>query len=123
MARVFIADDETLILSLMSRALSEIFGHQVVTIAAADEILPALRRHHPDILLQDVNMPGLDLGAVMAAIRGDAELARIPVVLFSASPQEEAARSLDADAAVAKSIDFDELEALIDRLVRHGRRF
>jgi CheY-like chemotaxis protein len=44
-----------------------------------------MARVRPDVVLQDVRMPGLQLEALLAAIRARPDLARTPVILFSAS--------------------------------------
>ena len=59
--------------------------------AVSDGLLAveAVRRLHPDLVLTDVMMPGLDGFAVLEAIRNDASLNSTPVILLSARAGEE----------------------------------
>jgi CheY-like chemotaxis protein len=64
----------------------------------------------PDLILLDLNLPRLDGREVLAIIKGDPELRRIPVVILTTSEAEEdVLRSYDlhANAYVTKPVDFD----------------
>jgi CheY-like chemotaxis protein len=52
-----------------------------------DEETPA--EHEPDLVLLDLNLPGLDGCQVLAAIKNDRELRPIPVVILTTSDREE----------------------------------
>lgn len=81
--RVLLVDDEPSILGSASALLRE-FGYDVVTHADARTIAEAVARERPDVLLQDVRMPGLDVAALVAALRADARARSTRIVLFSA---------------------------------------
>ena len=64
----------------------------------------------PDLILLDLNLPGRDGRQVLADIKGDPELRRIPVVVLTASnADEDVIRSYDlhANAYVTKPVGFD----------------
>ena len=64
----------------------------------------------PDLILLDLNLPRSDGREVLAEIKGDPELRRIPVVVLTTSQAEEdILRSYDlhANAYVTKPVDFD----------------
>ncbi len=64
----------------------------------------------PDLVLLDLNLPRMDGREVLAAIKGDPELRRIPVVVLTTSEAEEdIVRSYDlhANAYVTKPVHFD----------------
>jgi CheY-like chemotaxis protein len=64
----------------------------------------------PDLILLDLNMPRMDGREVLAAIKDDPELRRIPVVVLTTSEAEEdILRSYDlhANAYVTKPVHFD----------------
>src|SRR5438876_9311212 len=93
--RVLVVDDEPSILH-STRLLLEQMGFEVSTCQATEDILPTARRERPGVILQDVRMPGLDLGALLRTLRADRELSAIPVVVFSASmDMDEIAARLD----------------------------
>ena len=77
---------------------------------------------HPDLVLLDVLMPGLDGYAVCARIRADATLAAVPVIMVTAnyvSADVEAARRVGADDFLVKPFDpvllLDKANALLGR--------
>lgn len=64
----------------------------------------------PDLILLDLNLPRMDGHEVLAEIKSDADLQRIPVVILTTSDAEEdVLRSYDlhANAYVTKPVDFE----------------
>ncbi|GAA2598643.1 response regulator [Winogradskya consettensis] len=95
---IVVAEDHEDILFVLRRAL-ERAGHEVVTTTDGEEALEAVRKHLPDIVVTDVDMPkmtGLDL---CRAIRADEGLRHIPVVLASGSMLPGDARAAEAGAS------------------------
>jgi CheY-like chemotaxis protein len=81
---IVVAEDHEEIRYVVQRAL-ERAGHVVVATEDGAEALAAVRKHLPDMVVTDMDMPrmtGLDL---CRAIRADARLRHIPVVLASGS--------------------------------------
>jgi CheY-like chemotaxis protein len=65
----------------------------------------------PDLILLDLNLPGKDGREVLAEIKNDPDLRRIPVVVLSSSILEEDVRmayGLQANCYVVKPADIDE---------------
>jgi CheY-like chemotaxis protein len=74
----------------------------------------------PDLILLDLNLPRKDGRAVLRAIKGDPELAAIPVIIMSTSqdPEDiESAYRLNANSYLIKPDDVDELFAAMQTLV------
>ena len=114
MPKVLLVDDEPAILESTRLLLSEM-GYEVVCVSAASDILPMLRRHVPDLLLQDVRMPGLDVQALVKSMRSEERLANIPVLLFSASMEiEEIAARVGAANHLEKPFKPQELVNAIE---------
>ena len=70
----------------------------------------------PDLILLDLNLPGLDGKAVLSEIKQDAELKRIPVSILSSSTAEgDVAQSykLGANCYVVKPIDFKSFQGIV----------
>ena len=64
----------------------------------------------PDLVLLDLNLPRMDGREVLAAIKDDPTLRRIPVVVLTTSEAEEdvlRSYSLHANAYVTKPVDFE----------------
>ena len=73
----------------------------------------------PDLVLLDLNLPRMDGREVLEAIKGDAELASIPVVVLTTSESEDdvvRSYSLHANAYVTKPVDFDRFIAIVRQI-------
>lgn len=77
-------DDEPEVLR-STQILLAYLGYDVTTASDPDDVVPLMASLRPDVVLQDVRMPGLRLDTLFAAIRENPDLARTPVILFSAS--------------------------------------
>lgn len=70
----------------------------------------------PDLVLLDLNLPRRNGREVLADIKGDPSLRRIPVVILTTSDAEEdviAAYDLHANAYVRKPVDFEQFVAAV----------
>jgi CheY-like chemotaxis protein len=73
----------------------------------------------PDLILLDLNLPKVDGREVLAFIKGDARLRRIPVVILTtSSAEEDIARSYDlhANAYVTKPVDFEQFMSVVRKV-------
>jgi CheY-like chemotaxis protein len=73
----------------------------------------------PDLILLDLNLPRMDGHEVLANIKSDADLQRIPVVILTTSDAEEdVLRSYDlhANAYVTKPVDFERFLGVIRQI-------
>ncbi len=71
---------------------------------------------HPDIVLLDLNLPRKDGREVLAEIKTDQHLKRIPVVVLTTSQAEEdilKAYNLSANCYIAKPVDFDQFVRIV----------
>ena len=88
--------------------------HRVRDGVEALEFLRREGRHadapRPGLILLDLNLPRMDGHEALAAIKGDADLRRIPVVVLTTSGADEdvlLSYELHANAYVTKPVDFD----------------
>ena len=116
-ATVLIIDDDPVIRDLMQRFLGR-DGFRVVTSSGGEEGLRRARELRPDAITLDVMMPGLDGWAVLAALKADAELAAIPVIMLTIMEDRNLGYALGAADYLTKPIDRDRLLAV---LARHRR--
>ena len=87
------------------------------------EALAFLRREgphasapRPDLILLDLNLPRLDGREVLAEIKGDARLRRIPVVVLTTSKAEEdilRTYDLHANCYINKPVDLDQFISVV----------
>jgi signal transduction histidine kinase/two-component SAPR family response regulator len=95
--RIVIADDNADMRDYIARLLRDHWD--VEAVGDGHAALAAIRREPPDLVLSDVMMPGIDGFALLRALRSDASLRSIPVVLLSARAGAEAtAEGLEAGA-------------------------
>ncbi len=83
-------------------------GFDVRTAENAEQALLALETRVPDMILMDIQMPGMDGLALTRHLRRDGSLHGVPIVAFTASAikgDEEIARAAGCDGYITKPID------------------
>jgi CheY-like chemotaxis protein len=112
---VLVVDDDQDIRWLTKTILGGRFD--VVEAASGVAALDVLRGGEPiEVVILDVQMPELDGWDTLAAIRGDPEWSRLPVVLCSVkseAPDARRAWRLGCDALIGKPFAIDELESAV----------
>ncbi|HHX40463.1 MAG TPA: diguanylate cyclase [Armatimonadetes bacterium] len=81
---VLIADDDPESIDLVGTILAS-EGHHLLSATHADEVLRQARLHQPDLILMDLEMPGMDGLSVAQALRHDPRTQHIPVIFVTAS--------------------------------------
>lgn len=117
MALIVIAEDEFLVADLLITILDDA-GHTVVSAAHGKAALELVRKVRPDLVITDFMMPLLTGLELAEAIRADAELAGLPVILVSGA-QGSIGRSKPNvfDAVLDKPYEEMRLLATIDALL------
>ena len=87
MEKVLIVDDNRASRDLI-RAILKTVRCNIVEAAHGQEALDMLRQERPDLVLLDIDMPGLDGLTVVKKIREDTSLAELPVVAVTAFAME-----------------------------------
>jgi CheY-like chemotaxis protein len=82
--KILLIDDEATIRELVQVCLSDLAGWKVVTVASAQAGLQQLAIEHPDAILLDVLMPGMDITTFMHRLHENPSTRTIPVILLSA---------------------------------------
>ncbi|MGC9360362.1 MAG: ATP-binding protein [Anaerolineae bacterium] len=110
--QVLIVDDDAEVLQLYARVLaSSPRGYQVLQAKNARRALALMRRHHPDVVLLDLVMPGMDGVRFLEVMREDAAIAEIPVMIVSA--RDPAGQSIVSDSlSVARNMGISGRELL-----------
>jgi GAF domain-containing protein/CheY-like chemotaxis protein len=114
---VLVIDDEAAVRDLMQRFLAK-EGFRVVTAASGEEGLRRARELRPDAITLDVMMPGLDGWAVLSALKADADLADIPVVMLTIVDDKNLGYALGASDYLTKPIDRERLAAVLGKYRR-----
>jgi len=80
------------------------------------EYLRTAEAQPPDLILLDLNLPGMDGKEVLRELKADANLARIPVVVLTTSRAEVdvlEAYDLHANCYVSKPLDFEQFAQVV----------
>lgn len=120
MATVLVIEDEAPIRENLERFLA-LEGYAVESAENGARGMERIRTRRPDLILCDVMMPVKTGFEVLAELRGDPLLARIPFVFITASAEkEDISKGLDLGAAdyVTKPFNLTELAALVRRRLK-----
>ena len=89
------------------------------------EALAIARAHVPDLVVSDIMMPNMDGQALCEAIKSDAEIDFVPVILLTAKASREsrlAGLEIGADDYLTKPVDLPELLVRANNLISSRRR-
>jgi CheY-like chemotaxis protein len=112
--RILVIDDDATARELISDHLKA-EGFSVVTAAGGVEGLKLAKETQPAAITLDVMMPDLDGWSVLAALRQDAELSEIPVIMISVADEHRRGIALGAAGYLTKPIDRERLTRLLAR--------
>ena len=119
MARILIVEDNPANLKLASLLLRNA-DHTVLCAVDAETGLALARTELPDLILMDIQLPGMDGLAATEALKLDPVTAAIPVIALTAMAMkvdEEKSQVAGCDAYIAKPLHYRELYAAIDTLL------
>jgi len=121
-ATVLVVDDQPANVRLLEAILTP-RGYDVRTAASGEEALDVIATTEVDLVLLDIVMPGLDGYEVCRRIREQGDTAYLPVVMVTASGNEQKLKALEAgaDDFLTKPIDQSELQARVASLTRIKR--
>ena len=112
---ILVVDDDAAARDLLSRHLGR-GGYRVEVAANGEDALRLAREISPDAITLDVLMPQMDGWAVLAALKEDPELEKIPVTMLSIVDDRSIGFTLGASDYLIKPIDRDKLFAVLARL-------
>lgn len=120
MAKILIVDDDITV-QLVLQDLLESEGHEVSVAIDGDEGLRLAQQEHPDLMICDWMMPGLDGLEVCRRVKDDPELAPMFFILLTAREEVgDRVKGLDtgADDFLSKPIETEELLARVRAALR-----
>jgi two-component system cell cycle response regulator DivK len=95
-------------------------GHTVLCAGDAETGLTLARSDRPDLILMDIQLPGIDGLAATAVLKNDPVTTAIPVIALTAmamKADQERSQVAGCDAYIAKPLRYQELYATIDNLL------
>ncbi|OGA60601.1 MAG: hypothetical protein A3G81_09025 [Betaproteobacteria bacterium RIFCSPLOWO2_12_FULL_65_14] len=121
--RILVVDDQRANVEMVAGVLHA-RGYEVLTAMDGESALERVRTGHPDLVVSDILMPGMNGYDLCRRLRGEADTTLLPVILVtSLDPQSERLTGIEAgaDDFLSKPINWDELFARVKSLLRIKR--
>ena len=81
---VLVVDDDSFILAALQTVLSS-KGLKVISLTNPQEAFIVAKKKRPDLIISDVNMPGMDGFTLLSLLKSNAETKGIPVIMLTAA--------------------------------------
>ena len=119
--RILVVEDEADIAGLIKHTLERRADTEVQVVGTGDAALKAVGERAPDLMILDLNLPGLDGTEVCRIVRGKPLTAGLPIIMLTARTTEldrVAGLDLGADDYVTKPFSLRELAARVRAVLR-----
>ena len=117
-SKILVVDDTPANLEVITASLSSV-GYTVATAISGERALKRLKNYHPDLILLDIQMPGIDGFETCQQLKQNPDTAKIPVIFITAlSDVENMAKGFSLGAVDYIGKPFQELE-LLTRVKTH----
>jgi len=124
MSLVLIVEDNEKNMKL-ARDILRAKGYETLEAVTGEEGVKLAKEKKPDLVLMDIQLPGINGIEAFKQLRADAKTAPIPVIALTASVAPTDRRQITAagfDAFVSKPINLKEFVATVKRLVEGGKK-
>jgi two-component system cell cycle response regulator DivK len=124
MSLILIVEDNDKNLKLV-RDVLQVKGYQTIEAGTGEDGIALARERHPDLILMDIQLPGINGIEALKLLRADASTARIPVIAVTASVMQQD-RNLITEAGfdgyIGTPINLKEfIETVRTMLERHAK--
>ena len=123
MAKILVVEDNALNIKLFCDLLMA-HGHDAQPVTDSRDALSAARSFAPDLIITDIQLPHLSGIELMQLVRGDAQLADIPIMAvtaYAAQGDAERIRAAGAQSYVSKPISVVRFVEAVEQLLEAGR--
>jgi CheY-like chemotaxis protein len=123
-ATILVVDDNPINLKLVSDLLA-FEGHRVVKAVDGEEAADCVRQDPPDLILLDVDLPGIDGLTLTKRLKADPQTTDIIIVAltaFAMKGDRQKAMAAGCDAYVTKPINTRELPAQVAELLQNREK-
>ena len=117
---VLVVEDDPSTAALLQAVLEEEAGCRVVAHVDGAVAVAAARAAPPDLVLLDLNLPGLDGAQIYESLHRDRHTARIPVIFLTANPDDPRLRGRRDCAVLAKPFPVEDLLAWVAQALGHA---
>lgn len=96
-------------------------GYETQSATDGEAGLEKAHEARPDVIILDLNLPGINGKEVIEMIRNDGPLRSVPILVVTGDEDAEARKAVDlgADGYLTKPVEFDELTRAISDLAGH----
>ncbi len=120
MKKILVVDDERDALLMLEKRLT-VEGYSVIITTNGTHAIALAKSQHPDLIILDIVMPGMDGGEVAAKLKEHPLTRSIPVIFLTAlltkTEEYEKNHTISGNIAFAKPFDTEELLAQIKELL------
>jgi len=117
--RIMVVEDNDLNRKLFCDVLKA-NGFEALPVADGDLVLDTARRHAPDLIIMDIQLPGISGVDLIEAAKRDARREKIPVLAvtaFAAKGDEERIRTAGASGYLAKPVSITPFMSAVNDLL------
>ena len=86
--KILIVDDNEFMIEVMT-AILQSKGYEVITLYNSDNVLSSVNINHPDLIILDINMPGMDSREVCRLLKLNRSTRQLPVIMCSSNDSDE----------------------------------
>ncbi len=106
---ILVVEDTVAIAEIIETVLNDIPNYQATAVANGADALAFVAEVAVDLVLLDINMPGLDGFAIHDLLRARAETATVPILFMTAGAHEAEFAQRQVRAHIRKPFDLDDL--------------
>lgn len=110
--QLLVIDSDASVRDFLKRILTQ-QGFELTVAPTGEEGLRLARKLHPDLIILDVLMPGMDGWSVLSILKADAQLKEVPVIILSVIEDKSKGFALGVSAYLTKPIDQLQLIATL----------
>ena len=107
----------------LMRVILKAKGYNVVEAATGEEAIGILKNQKPDIILMDIQLPGIDGLTLIKQIKADTSTKDVPILAVTAyamKGDEQKIMAAGADGYLSKPINTQELPAIVEKYIHKG---
>jgi len=123
-ARILIVEDNPQNMRLFEMVIG-IKGYTLLKAVDGEEALDVAMREHPDLIIMDIQLPGMNGLEVTRKLRGNSAFSRIPIIAITAyamSGDKEKAIAAGCNAYMTKPFNIHELYGMITEMLLKGEK-
>ena len=124
MSVILIVEDNDKNMKLV-RDVLQVKGYQTLEAATAEDGIALAQAHSPDLVLMDIQLPGMNGIEALGVLRADAATERIPVIAVTASVMQQDRKKITEagfDGYIGKPINVKEFLVSISEMLESRRR-